>query len=164
MDGLLDCEDVLDILIHEMGYEEDEATTGVADGFIREFGEEMEVDQGDGQYAYARMLNADHWAALCNHLLQLDGGSGGGDTWAQQPSMPRGSTAEDAYDNYEYDAETGGGSFLQRQLRELEEHNDEMALRIKRGEQERAVLLLLLVGAIGFVVLLLFTDLVITKK
>jgi Ca2+-binding EF-hand superfamily protein len=174
MDGLLEHEDVLDILIHEMGYEDDDGTSGVADGLMREFGEEMEVAQDDGHYAYARMLSADHWAALCkalcNHLLQLDVGSGVGDTLAHPPTMPRGSTTQVGYDNYEYDAETGGiggsgdVSSLQRQLKELERHNAEMALKIMRGEQERVVLLVLLAGALGFVVLLLFTDLIITKK
>ena len=173
MDGLLDYEDVLDILVHEMGYADDDGTAGVADGLLREFAEEMEVDQGDGQYAHASMLDFDHWTALCNHLLPLvqrtaaQGGYIGGQDDGNTPFMPRGSATEVVYgdDNYEYDAETGGlmasdeYSFLRQQVGELERRNNELTLEVKRGEQERFCLFAVLLGALVAIVLLLFFDL-----
>ena len=171
MDGLLDYEDILDILVHEMGYADDDGTAGVADGLLREFGEEIEVDQGDDQYAYMRMLDFDHWMALCNHLLPLvqraavQEGYAGGQDDGNTPFMPRRSATEAVYgdDHYEYDAETGGlmasddeYSFLRQQVGELERRNNELTLQVKRGEQERFCLFAVLVCALVAIVLMLF--------
>jgi hypothetical protein len=83
-DGLLELNDLLDILVNEMGYADDEMLDGVGDGFMREFGEQVEQDQGDGQYISVYVLDLAHWAVLCNHIHQntthLQEGAEGGDT------------------------------------------------------------------------------------